>query len=141
MSNIDKLNQLAGGRKSSWLSEATERQKNASWMSKSAEVAFALLRELRHQGMSQRELAEKMGVSAQYVSKIVKGKENLSLETICKIEDALGVSLVNINNPVHMSFVVQRAVDMPVAMTATGCRVSYNVNYSDKNSWLKEGAA
>ncbi len=141
MSNIDKLNQLAGGRKSSWLEEATERQKNASWMSKSADFAFALLRELRHKGMSQRELAEKMGVSAQYVSKIVKGRENLSLETICKIEEALDVSFININRPVHVSLVAYRTVDMPLTTLTTGCRFSSTINYSDKGSWQKEGAA
>ena len=30
----------------------------------------------------------------QYVSKILKGKENLSLETLSKLEDALGISLI-----------------------------------------------
>ena len=35
---------------------------------------------------SQTELAHKMGCSQQYVSKILKGQENLSLETISKTE-------------------------------------------------------
>lgn len=40
-------------------------------------------------GINQRELAQRIGCTPQYVSKILKGRENLSLETICKIEDAL----------------------------------------------------
>jgi transcriptional regulator with XRE-family HTH domain len=35
-----------------------------------------------------------LGVSPQYVSKILKGSENMTLETIAKLEDALGVNLI-----------------------------------------------
>jgi transcriptional regulator with XRE-family HTH domain len=35
-----------------------------------------------------------MGCTQQYVSKILKGKENMSLETLSKLEDALGISLI-----------------------------------------------
>ena len=49
------------------------------------------------QGILQKELALRMDVSPQYVSKIVKGKENLSLETIWKIEEALGITLISVN--------------------------------------------
>jgi transcriptional regulator with XRE-family HTH domain len=45
-------------------------------------------------GMTQKKLAEMLGVSPQYVSKILKGSENMTLETIAKLEDALGVNLI-----------------------------------------------
>ena len=35
----------------------------------------------------------KMGCTQRYVSKILRGKENLLLETLCKIERALGIQL------------------------------------------------
>ena len=41
-------------------------------------------------------LAEEMGVTPQYISKVVKGKENLTLETIAKIEEVLGIKLVEV---------------------------------------------
>ncbi len=34
--------------------------------------------------------------SAQYINKVVKGGENLGLETICKIEKALGINLISV---------------------------------------------
>ncbi len=37
-----------------------------------------------------------MGVTPQYINKVVKGRENLSLETISKIEKALEISLVEV---------------------------------------------
>ena len=51
------------------------------------------MRTLRAKNVSQKELAEKIGVSPQQVSKILRGNENLTLETIAKLEAALGVVL------------------------------------------------
>ena len=45
-------------------------------------------------GMTQRMLAEKMNHTQQYVSKVLKGHKNMSLETICKIENALGIEII-----------------------------------------------
>ena len=35
-----------------------------------------------------------MGCSQQYISKVLKGRENLSIETIFKIEDALQLHIL-----------------------------------------------
>ncbi|MCK4851813.1 MAG: helix-turn-helix domain-containing protein [Candidatus Omnitrophica bacterium] len=43
----------------------------------------------REQGLSQKELAKKMGVSQQQISRIEKGKENVSLTTLTGIMKAL----------------------------------------------------
>ena len=49
------------------------------------------IRDIRKkQGLSQKKLAEKMGVSQQLISRIEKGKENVSLITLKNISDALG---------------------------------------------------
>ena len=45
-------------------------------------------------GLTQKDLAERMGCSQQYVSKVLRGQENLSIETICKIENALEIELL-----------------------------------------------
>jgi len=45
--------------------------------------------------ITQTALAEIMNCSQQYVSKILKGQENLSLESIWKIESVLGIDLVS----------------------------------------------
>ena len=76
--------------------EAEYRLENRDWLRKSAQIAFAVRRELRIQGLSQQELAERMGVSPQHVGKLLKGKDNLTLETIAKLEKALGCSLVRV---------------------------------------------
>ena len=35
-----------------------------------------------------------MNCTQQYVSKILKGSENMSLDTLSKLEDALGINLI-----------------------------------------------
>ena len=55
-----------------------------------------VLDEMEKKGLTQKEFAQRVGCSQQYISRILKGKENLSIETISKIEAALGVSIMEI---------------------------------------------
>lgn len=41
-------------------------------------------------------LAKELGISPQLVSKYVKGEENFKLETICKLENVIGVELITV---------------------------------------------
>ncbi len=45
-------------------------------------------------GLTQKAVAERMGCSQQYVSKVLRGTENLSIETISKIEAALQLEIL-----------------------------------------------
>ena len=45
-------------------------------------------------GLTQKALAEQMGCSQQYISRVLKGTENLSIETISKIETALQLEIL-----------------------------------------------
>lgn len=97
---LEIINEIAEKEPSKWLEEAEESIASFDWRMKSAKIALRILNEIKagkisHE-MSQKILAEKMGVSPQYVNKILRGKENLSLEAICKIEKALGITLVEI---------------------------------------------
>lgn len=64
------------------------------WMCHSQAIAATMSNRMEELGMTQRALAEKMNCTQQYVSKVLKGRENLSLETLCKIENALGVTIL-----------------------------------------------
>ena len=52
---------------------------------------------MKELGMTQKMLAEKMNCTQQYISKILKGRENLSLEAISKIENALDIHFLQMN--------------------------------------------
>ncbi len=96
MNALEKLKQISEPAPADWREQARWRKENRAWLRKSGRIAVAVLAALDATGMSQKALAEKMGVSQQYISKLVKGSENLSLQTICNLEAALGVSLVEI---------------------------------------------
>lgn len=66
-------------------------QEEKSWHSYSSAISAIMSARMKELGMTQKKLAEKMGCTQQYISKIIKGKENLSLEAIGKIENALDV--------------------------------------------------
>ena len=93
---IINFEKLVSQEKSGWLEKAKWRQENHAWLEKSALIALKILRAISDQGISQKELAGKMEVSAQYINKIVKGSENFSLETISKFEMALGIQLIKV---------------------------------------------
>ena len=68
--------------------------KREDWVCHSQAIAATMSNRMEELGMTQRALAEKMNCTQQYVSKVLKGRENLSLETLCKIENALGIRIL-----------------------------------------------
>lgn len=90
---LNKLNQLATN-DADWKNEALWREANAAWLKVSAKIALRILSEMKRKNISQTDLAKAMMVSPQYVNKLVKGRENLSIETISKLEIALGIELL-----------------------------------------------
>jgi transcriptional regulator with XRE-family HTH domain len=97
-SALDRLNIIAEDESTKWMEKANWREENSAWLDKSAKIAIRILRELRAKKLSQKDLADNISVSPQYINKIVKGQENLSLETICKIERALNISLIEVTS-------------------------------------------
>lgn len=91
---VEKLKKYSSDTTSRWREEAEYRKSNRDWLRYSQMIAVKMLGKMQKMGMTQKVLAEKMGCTQQYVSKILRGKENLSLETLCKIEDALDIRLV-----------------------------------------------
>jgi ribosome-binding protein aMBF1 (putative translation factor) len=78
------------------LKQAAWIEENDIWLERSALIALQILKRLRELAMTQKQLADLIGVSAQYINKVAQGRENLSLQTIGKIEKALGIILIDI---------------------------------------------
>ena len=79
---------------SKWREEAEWKRDNWSWLRHSQKIAVKVLLQMKQEGLTQKALAERMNCTQQYVSKILKGKENMSLDTLSKLEDALGINLI-----------------------------------------------
>ena len=54
-----------------------------------------VMRTMDERSVTQSELAERMGCSQQYVSNLLKGSSNMTLETISRIEDALNIDILH----------------------------------------------
>ncbi|MGM9851077.1 MAG: helix-turn-helix domain-containing protein [Muribaculaceae bacterium] len=77
---------------SRFIEEATWRKDNASWLRWSRRLALTLIGYMQDNGLKRADLAAKLNVSPQYVSKLLSGTENLSLKSIANIEDKLGIT-------------------------------------------------
>lgn len=79
-------------------SEIRIEQDKKNWVEYSQLIAGVMSKRMAELGFTQLMLAEKMNCTQQYISKILKGKKNMSLETICKIENALGIEIIKSQN-------------------------------------------
>lgn len=90
----EKMEALNIKQDTEWEAEALERIQNR-WRRYSVGIAARVLQLIENdEELNQSKLAEALGVSRQQVSKILSGKENLTLETIWKLSEALGVELI-----------------------------------------------
>lgn len=77
---------------SRFVEEANWRKENAGWLRWSRQIAVALIGYMQDNGLKRADLALRLGVSPQYVSKLLSGTENLSFKSIANIEDKLGIT-------------------------------------------------
>lgn len=97
--NRQQLDAVAKPRPAKNVRRSQERTENHEWMRMSQDIALGIHRHLRLTNTTQKEFAERMGVSPAYIGKLLKGRENLTLETIWKIQELLGVSFFS--SPFH----------------------------------------
>lgn len=91
---ISRLKEHESSTPSRWRENAEWRIANKSWLRYSQRIAMMMLDRMEELGLTQKSLAAKMGCSQQYISRVLKGTENLSIETISKIESALEMEIL-----------------------------------------------
>lgn len=94
---LHQLENILAEPESKWHKESEHRAINDKWLKRSQAVALKVLRALRKEKMTQKELAERLDVSPQLVNKWVKGNTNFTFETIAKLEIALKIQLMDID--------------------------------------------
>lgn len=136
---------LVKGVDDAWRKQNAERKANKEWLRKSAKIALKINRYLKENKLSQKGLSELLEVSPQQINKILKGRENLKLETICKIESVLGIELISIlktdevivkksvgvqefSN--HKSFNKEFLKDQVTSPSYKGCTIDFQVTKS-----------
>ena len=79
---------------SRWREDAQWRRDNEYWLRYSRFITLQVLRAMEEQSVTQAELAKRMGCTQQYVSNLLKGSSNMTLETIARLENALSIDLI-----------------------------------------------
>ena len=79
---------------SRWREDAQWRRDNEYWLKYSRFITLKVMRAMDEQSVTQMELAKRMGCTQQYVSNLLKGSSNMTLETIARLENALNIDIV-----------------------------------------------
>ena len=79
---------------SRWREDAQWRRDNEYWLKYSRYITLQVLHAMENQSLTQVELAKRMGCTQQYISNLLKGSSNMTLETIARFENVLGIDLL-----------------------------------------------
>jgi transcriptional regulator with XRE-family HTH domain len=124
MTNKDKFLSLVSGEETKTLKGVSDRIKNRAMLRESQQIALKVLTKLDELGWSQKDLAEKMEVSPQQISKIVSGKENLTIDTQIKLQNVLDIPILasfyeHKINSIHQQIIMQqKQVEIIIAQTS-----------------------
>ncbi len=88
------LNNNQSATPSKWRNAAEWRRKNEKWLKYARVITMKTMQAMDKQSVTQSILAKRMGCSQQYVSNLLKGSSNMTLETISRIETALNIDLI-----------------------------------------------
>ncbi len=80
---------------SHWRKNAQWRRDNDYWLKYSRYITMRVLQAMDEQSVTQVELSRRMGCTQQYVSNLLKGSSNMTLETIGRLEKALNIDILN----------------------------------------------
>lgn len=69
---------------------------NRVWLEWSRSVALSLVEYMESNELNRNGLAERLGVSPQYISKILSGKVNFSFKSIAELEQKLDIKLLDV---------------------------------------------
>ena len=94
MNPKQKLQTLVSKEKTETLKKNHSRIKNREMLRESQQIAIKVLMKLEELGWAQKDLAREMQVSPQQITKIVSGKENLTIETQIKLQNILKIPIL-----------------------------------------------
>ncbi len=94
MTNKKKFLQLVSEEDTKTIAEVKQRIKNREMLRESQQIAIKVLMKLDQLGWSQKDMAREMEVSPQQITKIVSGKENLTIETQIKLQNILNIPVL-----------------------------------------------
>ncbi len=112
---------------------------NRKWLRYSSNVARRIHAALKDKHMTQIELATQLEVKPQVISKIIQGKENLTLKTIADISEKLNVELIsfpaykysneNIDSVASIAMLIMGATDSAPLYKAIPSHIKESIDF------------
>ena len=80
-----------------WVSEFENRAKDSAYLDVVVKIALRLRLFMKENNLSQKDLADKLNVSPQYINKILRAKSsNFTIETAVSYGNILGIKLIDV---------------------------------------------
>lgn len=79
---------------STFAEEAKWRQDNEVWLKWSQGIAMKIIDYMQEHKLSRADIAQRLGCTPQYVSKILSGRTNFSFKSIAEIEQRLNLRIM-----------------------------------------------
>jgi transcriptional regulator with XRE-family HTH domain len=92
--NKEKFLTLVTETDEKFIEEVKKREKERARLKASFMIGIKVLARLDELGWTQKQLAEAMEVAPQQVNKIVRGKQNLTLDTLVRLQEVLQIPLL-----------------------------------------------
>ena len=92
---------------------------------------------MEEQSVTQIELAKRMGCTQQYVSNLLKGSSNMTLETIARLEKALGIDILRSSLSYVSGYSVTEGSPRHYLNDSGGAELGGNIKTSDCVSGYK----
>lgn len=103
MTNKERFLQLVSHHDPKTMEMVKYRVENRYWIRESQKIAMAVIFRLEALGWTQKQLSNEMNVSPQYISKLLTGQENLTLETLMKLQTILDIPLLATSQAEYIS--------------------------------------
>ena len=87
-------------------------------------ISLKIIDYMQLNGLSRADIAQRLGVSSQYVSRILAGNINHSLKSIAEMEDALGINLLPTPPSQSCRYVFDEE-PLRISQVADDCTVEY----------------
>lgn len=120
MNRQEKIEQLKGISKkdapnAKWKEIARWNEQHADCLDDLVIIATHIRSVLKDKGLSQKELAAALEVSPQALTRIMKGRQNLSLQSIRRIEKVLNIRLISIHEQHEQAAMMPRETIIPIS--------------------------
>lgn len=77
--------------KSQFEADAQWERENEAWLKWSRKVATSIINYMQQNNLTRSDIAERLDVSPQYVSRMLSGTVNFTFKAIAKLENKLGI--------------------------------------------------